>query len=148
MPPAPELKLDLSHDTFQDMARRLSNPMNLHGVDLSSLDARNTPLPSSPSSMDLNPGRSAERQRTRSFFGNLGASRSTSLLQADSNAMRNVQGEALGQQNAGRSPKSLYSMKAAGSTPELSKLLRPGTSDGKIKRLPHLVTGTLIQSQL
>ena len=142
MAPAPELRLDLSHDTFQDMARRPSDPMDLRGVDISSLDARDTPLPSSPSSADKDKERAAERERARSFFGNFGASRSVNLLQIDSGEASKGRSDTLGPQTAIRSSHSPYGRTAPGSTPELSKLLR--SADGKNKRSPHLIAGSLI----
>lgn len=87
----PGLTIDLSPNDSH-VAQRLSSPINLHGIDLSSLDARDiqigasassTPLPSSPDER--------ERETTQSFFGNRGTSPSAGRVGDE--ALMNASGE-------------------------------------------------------
>ncbi|KAF2222193.1 hypothetical protein BDZ85DRAFT_265049 [Elsinoe ampelina] len=141
MPAKQQLRIDVSQDgSFKEVVKRMSSPINLHGIDISALDARDvpgpSPLPSSISSPNFESDRARERDRERaqSFFSNLAASKSMSRLQdtvhkvtqppsrpsSRSSSRTETSGKStksFGRRTKGASP---YMNKAPGSTPELT----------------------------
>ncbi|GAB7357227.1 hypothetical protein MBLNU459_g8208t1 [Dothideomycetes sp. NU459] len=115
----PDLRLDLLDDKkLEDVARRTSSPMDLHGIDITALDARDihlstaslTPLPASPDER--------ERDQTKSFFGNHAPSPSTTRVKEDNPVSRQ---EPAGESRAKSISSWMYShRKASGSTQVLS----------------------------
>lgn len=120
MSPGPDLQLQISDDTLSKVVKRLSSPINLHGIDLSALDARDTPLPTPASA-------SPRIERASSFFGMFGASQSANLLRSHED---DAQPPVVPPKSPGWRPKTNqfpYSRRAPGSTPELSLV-----GDGKV----------------
>ncbi|KAF4552398.1 RhoGAP domain-containing protein 1 [Elsinoe fawcettii] len=141
MPTKQQLRIDVSQDdSFKEVVKRMSSPINLHGIDISALDARDvpgpSPLPSSISSPNFEADRARERERDRSqsFFSNLAASKSMSRLQdslqkvtqgpsrPSSRGSSRTEASGTSNKTTGRRVKgaSPYMNKAPGSTPELT----------------------------
>ncbi|PNS17816.1 hypothetical protein CAC42_3211 [Sphaceloma murrayae] len=142
MPAKQQLRIDVSQDDcFKEVVKRMSSPINLYGIDISALDARDvpgpSPLPSSISSPNFEADRERERNRdlAQSFFSNLAASKSMNRLQdtvpkamttSRPSSRSSSRTEASGKSwrtmgtkgNKGASP--YLAGRAPGSTPELS----------------------------